>query len=195
MCMGGGDSGRCGPGGTGHRPNQGENLVEVNLPSKAAAMRLQLRASRYRAFVDNRPQDATIESPEDLDAFCEGLGGLQREACITAASVIGPPDPAAQLFICAGLTEPSDAVSCVRGTKVQNLLDYPTSAHVDLISRCAVFTGPPRAACFRWLGKTLAVVTDGEFARTGCPRLETARARKLCRAGGRSMNDALVTFS
>jgi hypothetical protein len=33
--------------GRGIDPNQGENLVEVNLPSKAAAMRLQLRASRY----------------------------------------------------------------------------------------------------------------------------------------------------
>ncbi|HEY1275447.1 MAG TPA: M14 family metallopeptidase [Thermoleophilaceae bacterium] len=28
-------------------PNQGESLVEVNLPSKAAAMRLQVRAARY----------------------------------------------------------------------------------------------------------------------------------------------------
>jgi hypothetical protein len=153
-----------------------------------------VRPCWYRAFVDNRP-DVTIESPEDLDALCDGLDGLQREACMTAASVIGPPDPAEQLFICAGLTEPSDATSCVRGTKVQNLLDYPTSAHVDLISRCAVFTGPPRAACFRWLGKTLAVVTDGKFARTGCPRLETQQERRLCRAGARTMNNALVTFS
>ncbi len=86
-------------------------------------------------------------------------------------------------------------MSCVRGTKVQNLLDYPTSTHVDLISRCAVFTGAPRAACFRWLGKTLAVLTDGKFARSGCPRLGSARARQLCRAGARTMNDALVTFS
>ena len=83
----------------------------------------------------------------------------------------------------------------MRGTKVQNLLEYPTSAHVDLIRRCAVFTGAPRAACFRWLGKTLAVLTDGEFARSGCPRLAAARARELCRAGARRMNDALVTFS
>jgi hypothetical protein len=78
---------------------------------------------------------------------------------------------------------------------VQNLLDYPTSAHLDLISRCAVFTGPPRAACFRWLGKTLAVVTDGKFARTGCPRLKTQQERRLCHAGARTMNNALVTFS
>ena len=154
-----------------------------------------VRPCWYRAFVDNRPERVAIDSPGDLNALCEGLDGLQREACITAASVIGPPDPAAQLLICAGLTEPSDAESCVRGIKVQNLIDHPTSAHVDLISRCPVFTGAPRAACFFWLGKTLAVLTDGRFARTGCPRLEPAQARRLCRAGARSMDEALVTFS
>ena len=154
-----------------------------------------VRPCWYRAFVDNRPEGAPVESPEELDALCDGLGGLQRSACVTGASVIGPADPAEQLLICAGLAEPSDAESCVRGIKVQNLLEYPTSAHVDLISRCAVFIGAPRAACFRWLGKTLAVLTDGKFARAGCPRLETARARQLCSAGARGMEGALVTFS
>jgi hypothetical protein len=154
-----------------------------------------VRPCWYRAFVDNRPEGAPVESPEELDALCDGLGGLQRSACVTAASVIGPPDPAEQLLVCAGLRDPSDAESCVRGTKVQNLLEYPTSAHVDLISRCAVFIGAPRAACLRWLGKTLAVLTDGKFARTGCPRLGSASARRLCREGARSMNEALVTFS
>jgi hypothetical protein len=154
-----------------------------------------VRPCWYRAFVDNRPEGVRIESPGDLDGLCDGLDGLQREACITGASVIGPADPAAQLLICAGLADPSDAVSCVRGTKVQNLLDYPTSTHVDLISRCAVFTGSPRAACFRWLGKSLAVLTDGKFARTGCPRISPARARQQCRAGAQSMDEALVTFS
>jgi hypothetical protein len=153
-----------------------------------------VRPCWYRAFVDNRP-DIEVESADDLDALCDGLAGLQREACVTAASVIGPPDPVAQLQICAGLPEPSDASNCVRGTKVQNLLGYPTSAYVDLISRCAVFIGTPRAACFRWLGKTLAVLTDGKFAKVGCPRLAPARARLQCRAGARTMEEALVTFS
>jgi hypothetical protein len=153
-----------------------------------------VRPCWYRAFVDNRP-DIEVESAEDMDALCDGLAGLQREACVTAASVIGPPDPVAQLQICAGLTSSSDAASCVRGTKVQNLLGYPVSAYVDLISRCPVFIGTARAACFRWLGKTLAVLTDGEFARVGCPRLDPARARRQCRAGAETMEAALVTFS
>jgi hypothetical protein len=154
-----------------------------------------VRPCWYRAFIDNRPEDVTVDSPQALAALCDGLDGLQREACVTAASVIGPSEPAEQLLICAGLAQPTDAESCVRGTKVQNLLEYPTSAHVDLISRCAVFTGTPRAACYRWLGKTLAVLTDGRFARTGCPRLGSGRARDLCRDGARSMEEALVTFS
>ena len=153
-----------------------------------------VRPCWYRAFVDNRP-DIEVESASDVDVLCDGLAGLQREACITAASVIGPPDPVAQLQICAGLPDPSDASSCVRGTKVQNLLGYPLSAYVDLISRCPVFIGTARAACFRWLGKTLAVLTDGRFARAGCPQLEPARARRQCRAGARTMEEALVTFS
>lgn len=153
-----------------------------------------VRPCWYRAFVDNRP-DVTVDGADDLDLLCDGLAGLQREACITAASVIGPPDPVAQLQICAGLASSSDASNCVRGTKVQNLLGHPMSAYVDLISRCPVFLGAARAACFRWLGKTLAVVTDGRFARVGCPRLEPAGARRQCRAGARTMDEALVTFS
>ena len=154
-----------------------------------------VRPCWYRAFIDNRPEGVTVDSPQALAGLCDGLDGLQREACMTAASVIGPPDPAEQLLICAALAEPTDAESCVRGTKVQNLLEYPTSAHVELIRRCAVFTGAPRAACYRWLGKTLAVLTDGKFARRGCPRLRSAEARRLCREGARSMDEALVTFS
>jgi hypothetical protein len=154
-----------------------------------------VRPCWYRAFVDNRPDGFVVGAPEDLDVLCEGLHGLQRRACVTAASVIGPPDPAAQLEICARLRAPSDAASCIRGAKVQNLLDSPMNVHVRLIGRCELFRGATRAACYRWLGKTLAVVTDGEFARAGCPELAAADARRHCRAGGRRMNDALVTFS
>ena len=152
-----------------------------------------VRPCWYRAFVDNRPDDVRIESPSDLDSLCSGLEGLQREACITAASVIGPPDPAAQLELCAGLADSADAESCIRGTKVQNLLGYPSSAFVDLIGGCDLVRAA-RAACYRWLGKTLAVLTDGGFERTGCSRLP-ADARRHCRAGARSMDEALVTFS
>jgi hypothetical protein len=152
-----------------------------------------VRPCWYRAFIDNRP-DFAIRFPADLERACHGLAGLQREACMTAASVIGPPDPALQLRLCAGLRGASDAANCIRGAKVQNLLGYPISEYVRLIRGCELFAGPTRAGCYRWLGKTLSVLTDGDFARTGCRRL-TPDAARHCSAGARSMNEALVTFS
>jgi hypothetical protein len=154
-----------------------------------------VRPCWYRSFLENRSEGFELESPEDLESLCEGLEGLQRAGCITAASLIGPPDPAAQLDICAGLGDPTDAGDCVRATKVQNLLDAPTGVYLRLIERCERFAGGARAACYRWLGKALAVVTDGEFGREGCPRLQTARAREECEEGARRMEEALVTFS
>jgi hypothetical protein len=160
----------------------------------ASQARVFVRPCWYRAFIDNRPKGFVIRSPEDLDALCQGLAGLQRQACVTAASVIGSPDPALQLQICAGLGDRADAAACVRGTKVQNLLGRPIGTYVQLIRRCEHFAGATRSACYRWLGKALSVLTDGAFGRAGCPRL-AATARGDCRAGARRMNDALVTFS
>ena len=154
-----------------------------------------VRPCWYRAFVDNRPEGIVVDSPEHLDVLCEGLDGLQREACVTGAAVIGPADPAVQLELCAALDDPADAAGCIRGTKTQNLLGRPVSDFVRLIGRCELFTGATRAGCYRWLGKAIAVLTDGAFEETGCPKLAETDARRNCRAGARTMEDALVTFS
>jgi hypothetical protein len=153
-----------------------------------------VRPCWYRAFVDNRPQGLVADSPEYFQVLCDGLTGLQREACVTAVSVVGPPDPAQQLALCAQLTGPGDAANCVRGTKVQNILGSPVDTYVRLIRGCEAFAGDARSACYRWLGKTITVVTDGAFARTGCAQLDGA-ARRECAAGARTADDALVTFS
>jgi len=153
-----------------------------------------VRPCWYRAYIDHRPEGFQARSAADVEGLCRGLAGLQREACITAASVIGPSDPSDQLELCAQLADPLDAANCVRGTKVQNLLDAPMATYVELIERCGAFSGSARTACHRWLGKTLAVLTDGAFAREGCPRL-SGRARRQCEAGAASMDEALVTFS
>jgi hypothetical protein len=42
---------------------------------------------------------------------------------------------------------------------------------------------------------TLTVLTDGVVEQEGCQRLAARAARRHCRAGARSMNEALVTFS
>ena len=154
-----------------------------------------VRPCWYRAFVDNRPEGIVVDSPEHLDVLCEGLDGLQREACVTGAAVIGPADPALQLELCAGLDDPADAAGCIRGTKTQNLLGSPASDFIRLIGRCELFTGATRSGCYRWLGKAIAVLTDGAFEHAGCPKLADADARRSCRAGAREMEDALVTFS
>lgn len=154
-----------------------------------------VRPCWYRAFLETRPAGLQLETPRDLEDLCEGLDGIQRAGCITGAALIGPPDPAAQLRICADLEAGSDAAQCVRGTKVQNLRDPSTRDYVRLISGCERFAAEARAACYRWLGKALAVVTDGRFARSGCAQLPATDARRHCRAGARTMNDALVTFS
>jgi hypothetical protein len=153
-----------------------------------------VRPCWYRAFIDHRPEGFAVATPEDVDSLCDELEGLQREACVTAASVIGPSDPAEQLQLCAGLADPLDAENCIRGAKVQNLLDAPMATYVTLIGGCERFGGAVRAACYRWLGKTLAVLTDGRFATEGCPHLRAA-ARRECAAGAGTMDEALVTFS
>jgi hypothetical protein len=154
-----------------------------------------VRPCWYRAFVDNRPAGIVVDSPEHLDALCDGLTGLQRTSCITAASVIGPADPEEQLAICAQLTVNDEEVGCVRGVKVQNLLGAPEEAFVRLIEGCRQFSDRhPRRACYSWLGKTITVVTDGAFARFGCPTLQ-GEARSECALGARSIDDALETFS
>jgi hypothetical protein len=152
-----------------------------------------VRPCWYRAFLESRPEGFAVEAASDLEDLCQGLSGLQRAACVTGAAVIGPPDPADQLRICAAVEDRSDAGNCIRGTKVQNLLDAP-DRHLALIRRCASFSGATRGVCYRWLGRTLAVLTDGEFARAGCPQLAAA-ARRECEAGASEMDEALVTFS
>lgn len=161
----------------------------------AAQPRAYVRPCWYRAFLENRPAGFRVQQPSDIVDLCDGQSGLQRESCVTAASLIGPPDPAVQLRICARMRSAPDAASCVRGTKVQNLQDAPAETHVRLVEGCGPFAPAARGACYRWLGKAVAVLTDGEFERTGCPRLGDPAARRECEAGARTMEDALVTFS
>jgi len=154
-----------------------------------------VRPCWYRAFVETASGTRT-ESAADFENLCGGLEGLQRHACITGASVIGPPDPRNQLAVCASLEDPQDVEACIRGTKVQNLINFPASLSVEVIQACnQQFHGAMAITCDRWLGKTLGVVTNGKFRTTGCPKLPTPAARRACTAGVKSMDGPLVTFS
>jgi hypothetical protein len=154
-----------------------------------------VRPCWYRVFVDDRPEGIVVDSAVHLDVLCDGLEGLQREACITGAAVIGPADPERQLKLCAEFEAERDAIACIRGTKAQNLLGATTGAYVRLLAGCETFAGAVRVACYRWLGKAVAVLTDGAFEREGCPALEPEDARRSCAAGARELESALVTFS
>jgi len=148
----------------------------------------------YRAFIDTRPYGYQTKSAADLLRICRGTTGLQRSGCVTAASVIGSPNPLVGMRVCAALPR-RDIVACVHGVKVENLLANDVVDQRRVIARCGWFAGEVRHGCFTWLGKTLAVITNGWFGRIGCPRLQHPADRAACRAGARRMNDALVTFS
>ena len=152
-----------------------------------------VRQCWYRAFVDNRPPGA-IESFRDVAQLCQSLEGLQLEGCITAGTVIGPADPRSQFPLCFGF-QGRQALACVRGIKLQNLLGASDDVYADVLTRCDSFRDDVRLGCYRWLGKTAAVLTDGAFETGGCPLLPQEDARSACVAGARSMDEPLVTFS
>ena len=94
-----------------------------------------VRPCWYRAFVETAAGTRT-ESGAQIDEMCAGLEGLQRQACVTGAIVIGPPDPRNQLAVCASLEPTTDVAACIRGTKVQNLINFTRELQVELIKDC-----------------------------------------------------------
>jgi len=160
----------------------------------AAQPREFVRPCWYRAFIESPDPVPPVTAPAGIDALCDGLSGLQRQGCVTGAIMTGPADPRAELAICTGVRS-SDALSCIRGTKVTNMLQYDPRIYPILIGDCEHFRGAVQLGCDRWLGKALGVLTDGKFRDTGCPLLSTPAARRACAAGVKEMDGPLVTFS
>jgi hypothetical protein len=151
-----------------------------------------VRPCWFRYFLELPPKKAP-ESAAGVRALCTGLRGAQRNGCIGAASLVTSPDPFRQLSICRSLRA-ADTVSCLYGVNIQNLADARGGKRVELIERCGRLQVKAQAACYRWLGTALTVVTDGRFRTLGCPFISRA-GRSSCLAGAARMNDALVTFS
>ena len=145
----------------------------------------------YRALIETRPAGYQTKSAADLTHLCADVRGLQRQGCITAASVIGSSNPLRQMRVCAQLPR-QDIVACIHGVKVQNLIDTPASNQLLVIDRCAWFTGREAIGCYEWLGKVLNVITDGAFEHSGCPKTAQPQA---CARGARSYSGPLITFS
>jgi hypothetical protein len=149
-----------------------------------------VRPCWYRYFIEQRfgPRLATAA---DIVAVCRGLRPLQRSGCVGGASLALSTDPFEQVEVCAALRG-RDATSCLRGVVVP-ALRHSVERQRALIDRCARF-GKSASWCYGWFGRTLALVTDGSFARAGCGSLR-ARARAACRAGAARVSEPLVTFS
>jgi hypothetical protein len=150
-----------------------------------------IRPCWYRYFVE-QAQGLPVRTPADLRRACRGLLGLQRFGCISAATLTISSNPFDQMRICAQMSG-ADAAACLRGVPDQAFEGQPAK-QLALIRACGRIALAARSGCYEWLGRTLAVVTNGAFRERGCGRLRSS-ARLACLAGAKRMDAALVTFS
>ena len=150
-----------------------------------------VRPCWYRYFLE-RPFELPVRDARDLRRTCHGLAGIQRYGCISAAALTISSNPFDQLRVCATLSA-SDAEACLRGVPDQALAGK-TAQQLRLIRGCARVVAGVRRDCYGWLGRTLAVVTNGAFLERGCTKLSPG-PRRACTNGAKRMQAALVTFS
>lgn len=148
----------------------------------------------YRFFWERR-QGAQVQDEKDVARLCAGLTSLQRVGCIGGASLllVRVVEPVEHALICGRFTGP-DAMSCLRGVNVPALVGDPY-AQLRLVRTCSTQPASTRTDCYRWFGRTLNVVTDGWFERTGCTKLRLSEPRAACRAGAKRLDEPLATFS
>ena len=150
-----------------------------------------VRPCWYRYFLE-QPVSLPVRNAADLRRSCRGLHSIERFGCISAAALTISSNPFDQIRVCAHLRG-EDAAACVRGVPDQALAGKP-AGQLRLIRECGRIERAARRGCYEWLGRTLAVVTNGAFRERGCTKLGPV-ARGACAAGALNMNDALVTFS
>ena len=150
-----------------------------------------VRPCWYRYFLE-QPLARPVRNAADLRRSCRGLRGLDRFGCISAATLIVSSNPFEQMRICAHLGV-ADAAACVHGIADQAMAGR-ARAQLRLIRGCASVVAGARDGCFEWLGRTLAVVTNGAFRVQGCTALRPSW-RAACVSGAKRENAALVTFS
>jgi len=140
-----------------------------------------VRPCWYRYFLE-QPVSAPVRDAADLRRTCRGLAGIQRFGCISAATLVLSSNPFEQLQVCMRMRG-LDARACTRGVADQALAGE-LSRQLRLIRMCRT------RDCFDWIGRTLAVVSNGRFR---CDAL--ARGGAACADGASRVRDALVTFS
>jgi len=150
-----------------------------------------IRPCWYRYFLE-QPIELPIRDAHDLRRACRNLLGLERFGCISAAALTISTNPFDQMRVCARLRG-GDAEACLRGVPDQALAGEPAE-QLRLIRACSRLGASVRPDCYEWLGRTLAVVTNGTFRGRGCAKLGPV-ARRDCVDGAKQMDAALVTFS
>jgi hypothetical protein len=150
-----------------------------------------VRPCWYRYFLE-QPVSQPVRNAADLGRSCRGLHSIERFGCISAAALTISSNPFDQIRVCAELRG-EDAAACLRGVPDQALAGKP-AGQLRLIRECGRIERAARRGCYEWLGRTLAVVTNGAFRERGCTKLDPV-ARGACDTGALKMNDALVTFS
>jgi hypothetical protein len=145
----------------------------------------------YRYFLEQRLA-LPIRNAADLGRSCRGLRSLERYGCISAAALTISTNPFDQMRVCAQVRA-ADAGACLRGVPDQALAGQ-AAQQLRLIRDCARMAAGARSGCYEWLGRTLAVVTNGAFRERGCTKLSPG-PRQACTAGALRMGAALVTFS
>ena len=163
-------------------------------PRSVCARYAYPRPCWYRFFWERR-QSARVESGEDVSRLCQGVDRGQRAGCVGGASLLLVRDrePFDHARVCRDLSG-SDTLSCLRGVNVPGLVG-DRWAQLRLLRTCAKLPRSTRHGCYAWFGRTLAVVTNGRFERSGCPRLRMPDARTACVAGARRLAEPLATFS
>jgi hypothetical protein len=148
----------------------------------------------YRYFWE-READTRVYVAQDILGLCGDLEGLQRAGCVGGASLLvaRERDPVDHARVCAEV-EGTDTYNCLRGVNVPAVANRPFE-QLRLIRTCGDLPTTTRYGCYAWLGRTLAVVTDGAFRVNGCPQLAEEHARISCAASGAHMGRPLRTFS
>ena len=145
------------------------------------------RATRSRAPAGtgssgNASSPRPSPTKRDLRRLCRGVAGAQRAGCIGGASLLlaRGGDPVYHARTCGRLSG-NDALNCLRGVNVPALAGNRYE-QIRLLRTC---TGQPqstRNGCYAWFGRTLNVVTNGRFERSGLPTAEHLRGtRRVCR--------------
>jgi hypothetical protein len=148
----------------------------------------------FRYFWEREP-GKRVYTARDLLDHCDGEEGMQRAGCISGGSLLvsRERDPVDHARVCSEL-EGVDTYNCLRGLNVP-ALDGKIFEQLRLIRTCGDLPTTTRWWCYSWIGRTLAVLTDGGFREHGCAQLEPEHAVVSCRAGGAHMWRPLRTFS